>query len=372
VSKYRLSFLFSLAWFLVAFSVGDYAELNMLMNGRSSANFLQETKNIRFTVPKGSVGKITDVKVFNSGNMGVEVELLSGKPGEKVWIYFSPGKKNLSFYNENPLDTKSAKEVKPISAKYTRVNSPSPAVKRVEKPEATVAAEGAAIKKGVEAVAQLNRSEKEGCVACRLSALGEARAQDCPQKMQTVGHVLISQDLSEGLCRVAVTPDKVLGEKWSRHYYFQSDGHFLSQDSGSVSGVYFFPRKNNVSYNLAEDGKTITIQTTSDVRVQFSTETAKVVNVTGVKSWSEKGSEHLKIEPVASNPILDLSFGNGYFPETKSNKKSVFKAGDGLSCSVVNSAVFDYKRSADRSLISVDFKYNKDADFLKQIQSNCH
>lgn|GEM_PF-5292768 len=83
---------------LSAFAVGEYAELEQLMNARAEADFRPTSgDNIRFQLPPGSVGKIQQIKKMPSGNYGLQVELQNNKAGESAWIYYTPQKPNMKF-----------------------------------------------------------------------------------------------------------------------------------------------------------------------------------------------------------------------------------------------------------------------------------
>lgn len=378
----RQMFLIGISIFLMAFATGDYAELEQLMNGRDSGNFLKSTPNIRFTVPKGTVGKINQIKKFSSGNMGLELELKNHKPGEKVWVYFTPQKPNMKFFKENPLEKPGGPFAEPVVSGHARAETTVPAVQGPSAgPTPRPGEIKAIVKTAIGKMQGLGPSlEGQACLLCEVM-VGKEPAQDCESKREQVGNLNVYQSKEGPLCEIYISSADGHKVKWPRRYSFMSDGHYESQDTVGARGAYFFPRKNKVSYSVSADAKTVIVQTTSDVQVHFSTQTGRISHVTNVKSWKEKDyntdenspadSEHLKIQPLASNPILDLTYVVSASPERSPARQSVFYYDENKSCKITNSEIFNYHRESDGYLKSVTFKFQKDQDFLNFAKNKC-
>lgn len=76
---------------LFAFSVNDEIELDKYLNGRSTPQFAEYSKNIKATLSKGTTGKVEEVsKPFASGNYGIKISVTNGpKKGQTYWVYYN-------------------------------------------------------------------------------------------------------------------------------------------------------------------------------------------------------------------------------------------------------------------------------------------
>lgn len=162
-------FYFLFATFLTAFSNGEFAELEQHMNARAGYDFTKSADNIKFQIPKGTVGKILSQKKFKSGNYGVEMEILNGdKKGEKVFVYYTSQKPNMKFSKENPLVAKTDAEVKPEVATHARTVVEVTAHRA---PAAVPAgAVEAAVQKGVDNLHRLTAPAR--CLDCEVAMAG--------------------------------------------------------------------------------------------------------------------------------------------------------------------------------------------------------
>lgn len=76
-----------------ALEVNEDVELTQALYGRSSANFLAETKNVQVTLPPKTRGKIISITNFKTGNKGLFIEIQEGPfKGEKFWVYYNSNK----------------------------------------------------------------------------------------------------------------------------------------------------------------------------------------------------------------------------------------------------------------------------------------
>jgi len=404
MKTYR-SFLFVLFVLgLAAFAVGEYAELESYMNARAGYDFTKSAKNIRFQVPKGTVGKIIGQKQFHSGNYGFEMELLNGsKKGEKVFIYYTSKKPNMKLTKENPLEKTSAEKmtVEPEKAQFAKTlktetvfRAPAEA-KPVAKPAAlkpaaklTVdtgvdgknldALTEEAVKKGLEKLGQATAPKK--CENCEVMMAGKESDQKCEEKSVTVGQMIISQSISEGQCEINVRPSLELKTLWPREYSIKSSGHFESFDKYGVRSYFFFPRKKEMNFMVSEDKKSITLQTASDVQIEISSETGKIVNVKPASKWQEfppndednqpKEKEHLALESVSGVIAMDLQYTMGGFPERKKSGSAILKSPEGKKCTIPNTLLFQYNMS-DEVLGNVDFKFKTDKEFETFYKKHC-
>ncbi len=74
--------------FSFGFAVDDVVELETFLNARTSPNFLSKTKNVATTLSKGTTGRVVDIKEFPTGNLGIQMVILSGsKAGQTYWVY---------------------------------------------------------------------------------------------------------------------------------------------------------------------------------------------------------------------------------------------------------------------------------------------
>ncbi|QDK38286.1 hypothetical protein [Bdellovibrio sp. NC01] len=120
--------------FIVLFSLGfakdGIVELEGYLNGRSSANFLKSTNNVKFVLPPGTRGKIQETKQFSSGNYGLKVAITSGpRKGEEAWVYYRTSDPDMKVY-ENEQAAQKDQETKDVAnAKETKTIRETPAVR---------------------------------------------------------------------------------------------------------------------------------------------------------------------------------------------------------------------------------------------------
>jgi hypothetical protein len=75
------------SFWLVAWTVGDVVELESFLNGRSSASFAGRG-NIRFSLPQGTQGQISEVKELRLG-YGLKITIRNGaRRGQEAWVYY--------------------------------------------------------------------------------------------------------------------------------------------------------------------------------------------------------------------------------------------------------------------------------------------
>lgn len=94
------------AIFLTGFTGEEkYVELDGYLNGRSSAAFANNNRNIRTVLAKGTRGSILGFKKLPSGNFGLKIKVLNGpKTGETLWVYHKVKDSDLTLYKAAPQE----------------------------------------------------------------------------------------------------------------------------------------------------------------------------------------------------------------------------------------------------------------------------
>ena len=78
-------------------------ELEGFLNGRSSASFTANDRNIIETLSKGTRGEILEYKRLPSGNYGLKIRVVSGgNNGGVYWIYHRLANSDLALYEQVP------------------------------------------------------------------------------------------------------------------------------------------------------------------------------------------------------------------------------------------------------------------------------
>ena len=87
----------------MSFAQDDLIELQTMLNGRATSNFLQSTHNVRALLTKGTQGKVLAVKKMPSGNFGIEITVTNEGPnkGKNYWVYYNPKQSNLKLIAKN-------------------------------------------------------------------------------------------------------------------------------------------------------------------------------------------------------------------------------------------------------------------------------
>ncbi len=157
----------------LGFAKDGIIELESYLNGRSSANFLKDANNVKFTLPPGTRAKIQETKKFNSGNYGLKVEVASGpRKGESVWVYYRTADPGVKIF-ENEKAAKKDQEVKSVEkatvAKTTReheaIRDPASMPKKAEAAQSQVSAKPAiAEKTATKPSKQLDKEDAEETV----------------------------------------------------------------------------------------------------------------------------------------------------------------------------------------------------------------
>lgn len=144
LSKLGFGFLLSLGLTLVAQTLGQELELTSYLNARSSALFRQSDNNIKAVLPKGTLGRIEEIKNFFSGNSGYLITVKNGpQAGEKLWVYHNkknPHLKLLTQNNEETVITQKAEQVK-ITKPLSAVSDPASRPSKKQSTDTTSAAE---------------------------------------------------------------------------------------------------------------------------------------------------------------------------------------------------------------------------------------
>lgn len=372
--------------FLCAIEIGEFVELESFVNGRSSPKFYRNYKNVRTQLEPGTVGKILELKKFQSGNYGFQVEILNkDKASNKVWIHYNPKHPRIKLYKENPLNavvppvgaSEKGEEQPPKidleSAKYIKTEQKEVVIETVPISQSEAKSE-AVVDQVVSRVESINSGEvgtvaaiaPEVCADCNALVAGKGELA-CESVNIEVGNLKVLRSDYNGPCEINIIPKPELKKTWSREYRIYSDGHFDTLDANGVRGYYLFPRKNHVSYEISEDKKYITLQTSSSARIKISTETGRIADVEGIGSWSENPpsengnlpahKEHVQLSPKGNDFLIDLGYKKEGHPELQRSRSSEFKLASGKSCKFSNQELFDiglgeasFKFASDRSL----------------------
>lgn len=135
---------------ILGMGVNDIVELETDLNGRGSVNFYLNTPNVKFTLQKGTHGKVEQVRKLKSGNYGFYIKILDGnKQGESAWVYHNLKTPTLKLYQSDPQNNKQQKkspsrkkseteqQVTPEEAKYLETLSEIVALKDKTEPKKT-------------------------------------------------------------------------------------------------------------------------------------------------------------------------------------------------------------------------------------------
>lgn len=376
--------------FLCAIEIGEFVELESFVNGRSSAKFYRNYKNVRTQLEPGTVGKILELKKFQSGNYGFQVEILNkDKVSKKVWVHYNPKHPRLKLYKENPLESELRQigssekggelspKIDPESAKFIKAEQKEVVIETVPIRQSVPEGE-TLIDKVVSRVESINSGEvgtvaaiaPEVCTNCNTMVAGKGELS-CESLNLEVGNLKLLRSDYNGPCEINIIPKPEFKKTWSREYRIYSDGHFDTLDANGVRGYYLFPRKNQVSHEISEDKKYITLQTSSSARIKISTETGRIANVEGVGSWSESPpsedgnlpthKEHVQLSPKGSDFLIDLGYKKEGHPELQRSRSSEFKFASGQSCKINNQDLFDI------GMGEASFKYATDKSFQDAI-----
>jgi hypothetical protein len=169
---------------------------------------------------------------------------------------------------------------------------------------------------------------------------------------------------------ISLTQDS-LGKAHYRHYSFMSQGGMLTtyffppfngvQSSAGVSGarlLYFFPRRNELTYSLSIDASELHVKVASGQMITFSTASGKITGIDGA-SWSEvddgspanKGG--LSLSPTAGSLIVDLGFRQGEAPVRPDGFATVSDHKGG-TCRILNIDFLEYSYSIEGGKRAID------------------
>lgn len=88
-----------------------YIELEGFLNGRSSARFRAQDRNVRAVLSKGTRAEILKIQRLPSGNYGVLVKTINGAhAGESFWVYYKNSQPVLKLYEKAPASWRLAKK----------------------------------------------------------------------------------------------------------------------------------------------------------------------------------------------------------------------------------------------------------------------
>lgn len=153
--------------FALGFAKDEIIELEKYVNGRTSANFLKDTDNVKFTLAPKTQGKIQETKKFGSGNYGLKVEITSGpRKGESVWVYYRTADPGIKLY-ANEADAKKGVESKDVEkSKSAQTTRETPAIRDPSsaKPEKKNEAKSAEKPKARSKSEKLDKSDAEETV----------------------------------------------------------------------------------------------------------------------------------------------------------------------------------------------------------------
>lgn len=113
-----------MASLLLALAQGEFVELEQFFNARYTANFTKSADNIKYVLPKGTVGRIEETEKFKSGNYGIKIEVTSGpKKGEKVWVHYNANNPNIKLYKDETDLKKGLAQGAPENATVARTTA---------------------------------------------------------------------------------------------------------------------------------------------------------------------------------------------------------------------------------------------------------
>lgn len=389
MKMYRLHLLV-LSILCLGIAKGDDIELQNFFNARYSANFEKNTNNkMKFVLPTGTTGKIEEIKTFNSGNFGLQIELTNGpQKGQKVWVHYNTKLNNsenpqIKLYKPDTKDNSKQEETKEVNeAAGMETLKPTEALKEpveaaVSSPKNIKAVASEAVKK----IVKINKretveSDNSECTSCNVSSAAIS-GDDRLISSKKIGNLVVYENMRDGQYGIEIVPNNTLMKTRTREFHFYDDGHMESLDSYGSRGYVLLPRKEALKYSV--DGDSVIVTTPSGNKFSISKETGKVKNVTGMQNWTEyaptldddnpPSKEGLELIPKKSQLIVDLGYTKGGFSEFKTRGKSFIRDGNGQNCQVNNSDLFRYQYN-DGVMMGAKFK-RSDTDFKNFIQSNC-
>lgn len=114
-----------------AIGIGDEVELNQFVNGRCAAKFRAQDNNIKLVLPRGTKGRVLEVKRFHSGNLGFLLEVSDGpQAGQVVWVYYNPTSPSLKLltargqFTRSPEESATAQTTRQVSARRDPCSEP--------------------------------------------------------------------------------------------------------------------------------------------------------------------------------------------------------------------------------------------------------
>lgn len=182
-------------------------------------------------------------------------------------------------------------------------------------------------------------------------------------------------------CFFAVNPENEWQTPAYRNHLFTSEGLFFVFNSygtfpnGDMSfgarEYYFFPRKNTtITYAWNDETHELVVTHVTGDKFIFDSRTGGLKSITGaqVKVADTVNRENQGGIEISGyhGLLLDCGFVVQDAPSSNSARASALTNSSGGSCSMKNSALFNYASDGD-----VTFKYKSDKDFAKVLKQRC-
>lgn len=202
--SFQLNLKNSLGLIILLFSLGfakdGIIELESYLNGRSSANFLKETKNVKFTLPPGTRAKIQASKKFSSGNYGLQVEVTSGPhKGESVWVYYRNADPGIKLFGSDDAAKKDQESKDIEKARVAKTTREHPVIREVASEPLKIPALAPVSKLAFKEVKKAS-SEAAATIRGTPQKLEKAEVAEVVRRVEKANTTLQKQGSADGPC----------------------------------------------------------------------------------------------------------------------------------------------------------------------------
>lgn len=412
--------LFVIGCLLVGISSGDQIELQTYFNARYSANFKKNSNNVSTVLVPQTKAKVTEVKQMPSGNLGLRVNILSGKSkGETVWVYYNKKTPRMKLYGSSDASGKevSAEDTGKVGSVKTQKN-----VQALNEPEMNADDSEEELKTAVGSLNQANRDvqkvgkKSEHCESCEWSDVGEeGGTQDSSMNssrsavasaVQTASNAsvirpsnLLNTKIGSPVCSsnngydactyrgdraptvfkvFNVGPNRVVAGKatdkrrewsfYSPNFASQDLGFYIEDYNGSDfsnsqrSYVMLFPRKSLSSVKISGEEKIVTLPTGETVT--FNQRTNEVISGAFAETGRLGSSAVAPSVKYQGRGVMVRADAAGVNEPKQARTATISK--NGQTCKVPASELWKQGNNSQ-----LNFKFPSDSDFNKYLTSRC-
>lgn len=418
--KFLQTALFVSACLLVGISSGDQIELQTYFNARYSANFKKSSNNVSNVLAPQTKAKVTEVKQMPSGNLGLRVNVLTGKSkGKTVWVYYNKQTPRMKLYGSIDASGQevSSKETEKIGSVKAQKN-----IQALNEPDLESDDSQEELKSTVKSLNQVQRDvqkvgkKSEHCENCEWSDAGqEGGALDSSvsasrgivvSAVQTASNAsvikpinLLNTKIGSPVCRTSngydsctyrgdraptvfkvfnTGPNRVVAGKATdkrREWSFYSPnsatqdlGFYIEDYNGSNfsnsqrSYVMLFPRKSLSSVRVSGEEKIVTLPTGETVT--FNQRTNEVIAGAFAETARLGSSNSAPIVKYQGNGVMVRADAAGVNEPKQARTATISK--NGQTCKVPSSELWKQGNNSE-----LNFKFPSDSDFNKYLSSRC-